>query len=193
MNHWIVSYGTLVNKKITDKTGNSSEYIPCLIHNHIRRWSFSLPSEKRSAAGIEQKNNAFTTGMLVKIPESELPKFDKREKGYTRQRVVDRKILKPLSKSTPNGNFWLYVQNIAKIPTNKTPISQTMVDVIVDAHLKFSEEFAVQFIETTLDWEKPWVNDRNNPLYPRYLDNLPIKKIDMLLKSTIPQHFAKRI
>jgi|OM-RGC.v1.017033414 hypothetical protein len=192
MNHWIVSYGTLINKRITEKTGKSFAYIPCKIKDHVRRWSFSIPKEQRSAAGIEGRKGVNTTGALVSILESELDLFDDREKGYERVKVKDLSILNPIKGEVPEGEYWMYIPIDPKIPTLRTPIAQTMVDVMVSACLDVSTSFAKECIMTTLDWEFPWINDRKNPLYPRYLENLPIEKIDNILMKTIPYHFAQR-
>lgn len=193
MNHWIISYGTLVNKKITEKTGKSFTYIPCIIQDHVRRWSFSIPEEHRSAAGIEYRKSMHTTGALVNVLGSELSLFDVREKGYERIKVKDLSILHPVKGEVPKGEYWMYIPIDPKIPTSSTPITQTMVDVMVSACLDVSSSFARNCIETTLDWEFPWINDRKKPFYPRYLENLPTAKIDDILMKTIPHHYSQRI
>mgnify|MGYP003969062845 CR=1 FL=1 len=193
MKQWIVSYGTLGNKKITEKTGDSFEYIPCRIEDHIRRWSFPIPKQQRSAAGIEYEKNAYTTGTLVSILEKDFSLFDKREVGYLRHKIEDTSILKPMDGKMPDGEFWMYIPIAPKVPTTKTPITQTMVDVIIDACMSISESFAKECILTTNDWQYPWVNDRSKPLYPRHLSGLSTFKIDKILKECIPEHFSNRI
>jgi|GEM_PF-5561375 len=55
-----------------------------------------------------------------------------------------------------------------------------------------NNEFSRMFIESTENWDKPWVNDRENPSYTRAIDykSTPaetLSRIDKLLRETVPK------
>ena len=71
------------------------------------------------------------------------------------------------------------------------PILQTYVDICVLGCLEFSREFAVEFIQSTVGWDGPWLNDRPVPRRP-WVHQPKYKVIDQLLKDTIPEQFKCR-
>lgn len=194
MTHWIISYGTLMSKKVTEKTGNSFRYIPAYLDGWKREWSFPAPHYRQTAAGIRQVAGEFSTVKLVEIDPKELPAFDWRETGYSRVQIKDHSTIRRMDEqSLEEGAYWLYVPKSPTSPTDIHPICQSMVDVMCAASLEVGEQFAKQFIASTIGWEHPWVNDRSEPRYPRFLSGLPLRTIDALLADAIPDAFASRI
>jgi hypothetical protein len=130
-------------------------------------------------------------GVIVKVPLDQLYRFDEREKGYRRV-LLSAHDLEILDRPVPEGEVWIYIPEEPLPATEKYPIAQSYVDVIMDACIRVSEEFAIEFVETTEYWELPWVNDRVDPLYPRALPHLDYEKIDGILSHCLPEQFQHR-
>jgi len=175
----IFSYGTLVNKRTREYTGVSGKAVPARVKGYIRRWSWHHPTQGRTALGVERAD-ASINGMVVEIPDEEMPKFNKREFKYTRE-LIPQENIEYLDESFV-GEVWIYVPENPELADDEHPIVQTYIDPIIEALLEVSEDFAKEFIQTTKDWALPWINDREEPRYPRALKNIDTKKVDALLK-----------
>ena len=152
-----------------------------------------VPEYKMTAVGATLNLHSTCNGVIVPIQETELPKFDKRESGYHRSKV-DRSNIKGINNQTiPKGSIWVYIPDEIQSPSLNNPIAQSYVDVIISACFDYGEDFARQFIKTTLNWDSPWINDRQNPRYPRAMSKVPLaSKIDSLLEQLIPTEFLQR-
>merc|ERR1712187_978804 len=128
---------------------------------------------------------------------------DAREEGYTRVRI-EAKHLKPLGwpKLPPDAKVWMYIPNghdenktpgVALRPASfKFPMLQSYIDVCILGCLEYSEEFAIEFINTTSGWDGPWLNDRKLARRP-WVHQPSYKVIDELLKRIIPDEFKNRM
>ena len=67
------------------------------------------------------------------------------------------------------------------------PILQSYLDVVFQGYLDhFGEDGIASFIATTLDWDRPILNDRDAPLYPR-AQNLSLRELKII------DHFCTQI
>jgi len=191
MRHWIFGYGSLVHKEVAEKTGDTLSFILVILKNHIRNFRVLVKSSNFAAAGIERKEGAETLGMLVEVPEGELIKFDEREQMYDRVEVHPD-LLELIEGELPTGIFYVYMPRNPETPGEDMPLAQSYIDVILEAFLNLDESLAKKVLETSLDFDKPWINDRSMPRYSRYLENIDTEKIDRLLKAVLPECFEKR-
>jgi len=137
-----------------------------------------------TALGVVRREKAATNGILVSIPEAELPLFDQREDGYARTMLDNRSILSLNGQVVPEGSLWLYAPIEPGFPSEDYPIVQSYVDVVLTGCLEFGESFAAEFVRTTTNWGYPWIDDRSAPRYVRPTQNVSLAKyleIDRIL------------
>lgn len=87
--HFVFAYGSLICKKsraITAPTLADKEAIPVQIQDVERIWA-KRTQRGMTAMGVRFRRGAKCTGMLLPVTESELARFDKREKGYDRYEI----------------------------------------------------------------------------------------------------------
>lgn len=181
--NYIFGYGSLINSNTRDLTGKTEEEIPVEVEGFIRRWNVHIERQSRSTFGLEERKDSKCNGVLISVTDENLAKFDQRESPeYTREEVnSDRIITKDnFDQKKP---IWIYLPKNAKLADKENPIVQSYLDVTIAGCLQAGKQFTKKFLETTIDWGRPWLNDRDNPRYPRYLENLPITKIDKLLSD----------
>jgi cation transport regulator ChaC len=186
--NYIFGYGSLINSKSRDTTGATNTVLPVRIKGLKRTWTQPIHADKVIALEVKESKDCTCNGVLLEIPSEELPKFDKREAGYTRiafpwSKIDIRDLQKPVDKS---GKVWVYVKAKEQTMPPEYKIIQSYVDVILSGCLEYGEEFTREFIETTYNWDSSWINDRQAPIYPRALKHdLPLEQIDTLLQDVI--------
>lgn len=179
----IFGYGSLVNARTRKLTGETGKAIPVEVADYQRRWNVPIKKQNRTAFGVEKKEGQVCNGVVVEVSEAELEKFDIRETGYYREKISLDKI--ESNHKIPDGNIWIYIPEKPQLASEQYPIVQSYLDVTLEGCFEFSVDFAKKFIKTTKDWRKPWLNDRTQPRYPRYLDNLNCDRFDSFLDKYI--------
>ena len=203
MKHYIFGYGSLINRKSRLRTAETSKAIPVKVKGLQRAWNYHNPERKRNVLGVIVDAKAVCNGVIFAVSEEALAEFDKRESEYDREEL-DSKDFTLLGRGVleeiiPESKIWVYIPQEPKFPTASSPIQQSYVDVVIAGCLEIGEElgigeeFAVEMIKTTIYWDGPWVDDRNNPGYYGTIKGLPIEKIDRILKKVILEEFGKRI
>lgn len=182
--NYVFGYGSLINPESRARTGYTGATTPVRVGGFQRAWNFVYPKGRMTALGVIPREKATTNGVLVEIPEAELPLFDQRESGYKRV-VVGRVDITGLNdQRVPEGMFWIYVPTDPGFPSLDCPIAQSYVDVVLKGCLELGERFAAEFVHTTTNWEYPWIDDRSAPRYVRAMQNVPMDvflKIDKIL------------
>ena len=192
---YIFGYGSLINKDSRARSGHTGKAIPVIVDGIERAWNLPSPQYKLTALGANINPQLSINGVVVPIEKEEIPNFDKREEGYTRHRI-NSKNLRTLDESAiPETNIWIYIPDKVEWPDSSKPIVQSYVDVIVQGCLAFGDGFTRDFIRGTKGWNNPWINDRNQPNYPRpiELDSEGRKKIDLFLEEIVFDAFSRRI
>lgn len=117
-------------------------------------------------------------GVIYKVSAEELAATDRRESaGYQRCRIESDRIEMLDGRDKPlDGVVWAYINLIPpdkigdNLPTFQFPIVQSYVDICIHGCLEVEGKyptaagFTQEFIATTEEWCRFWVNDR---LYPR--------------------------
>lgn len=197
MKHYLFGYGSLISKQSRLATGKTGIAIPVTIQGFQRAWNMISPEMKISGVGVVPQTNSICNGVLVEIDESEIPLFDKRELegsnyNYERLAIPYNQLVR--GEIASSSSMWIYVVKKPLIPTLEFPIAQSYLDVILTGCFDYGETFASEFIQFTLGWEHPWINDRNCPRYTRALalSEIQVSTIDRLLNSHVKYFHARK-
>jgi hypothetical protein len=199
VNNFIFGYGSLICSSSRAKTGESGQAIPVSVKGLERQWNLPFESEIAGrliiAVGVIANSESTCNGVITPVPESELPKFDKREESYTRIKLDPKDVSAFLPDDViPQGDIWVYLVDDPQKPSNEAQLMQSYIDVILMGCLDISEQFAREFITTTTGWEGLWLNDRKTPGYPRAMKEVPrLQEIDNLLKELVSEAFNRRV
>lgn len=191
--HYIFGYGSLICQDSRSRTGISGQAHPIEVKGIARKWSMHSPEWPATAVSAHDENNALSNGVYFKVDETNLERFDEREKGYRRVAISWDQVKRLNDQSLPTqGTLWAYVGNERGQPSLEKPIMQSYVDVILNGCLDYGQDFAVRFAETTHFWSH-LVDDRHQPQYPRPLRSQErIPHIDQIIQSHLPELWQKR-
>ena len=126
-----------------------------------------------------------------------------REVGYTPV-AIPGELVVPLGwAELPAGStVWLFVPNSPnpgeepglglQLASATHPLLQTYVDICVLGCLEFSREFAIEFIQSTVGWDGPWLNDREVARRP-WIHQPKWRAVDDLLMEVIPIEYEARM
>jgi cation transport regulator ChaC len=178
---FIFGYGSLVEDESRQRTTPSAVNAWPARVKGIRRgwWARGAASGLTTTyLGAIDDPGSTCNGVLYKVSAEELAATDRRESaGYQRCRIETKNITMLDGRSAPpEGEVWAYINLIPpnkiveNLPTAQFPMVQTYVDICVHGCLEVEGKyptaagFTQEFIATTREWSKFWVNDR---LYPR--------------------------
>lgn len=240
--HWIFFYGSCISSVSRKATGITGACFPCKVHGFTRHWALRVDLDAKGlvvnkgitgvtavtcvsctgdggamSAGEGQGDAACTNGVLVRVPESEISSFDKREVNYSRKRIA-RGNLVPLRRprednavstylSEPEAPCWIYVAQpeACLAPTSKFPIIQSYLDVMLLGCREHGEDFAAEFCLSTFEPLPSqsghrfctgfWIDDRDAPGYVRHSEEAAAlgEENDAILARTVPEALAKRV
>uniref|UniRef100_A0A6C0F6Y0 Gamma-glutamylcyclotransferase AIG2-like domain-containing protein n=1 Tax=viral metagenome TaxID=1070528 RepID=A0A6C0F6Y0_9ZZZZ len=211
--NFIFGYGSLISKESRIYTGKGyiGDPIPVEISKkagYRRIWicKKSKFSNKSYLALRKSKKATNIRGIIYPIFKC-IENFDKREHGYKRVKIKintkeKRKLVKSITwKNVPNYDFniYMYIDNKSKPPNKKCPISQRYLDVVLSGNLGYGIKFAKHFLKNTFNWKDDngavfLVNDRKKKNPRKYdLQYINYKRIDKIMKETIPHYFKKRV
>lgn len=183
--HYIFGYGSLINSLSRAVTGESGSVLPVKVSGYERSWSVMSPDFGMSSVAVVQREGALCNGVLVEVPESEIPHFDLRERGYQRARIDAHQIQTYQEVELPEGTLWIYHACEIVAPTQNCPIALSYADVILAGCIEHGHDFALEFIALTKGWEHPALNDRIAPRYPRVQRQLHTPLLNQLVADVI--------
>ncbi|WP_224813751.1 gamma-glutamylcyclotransferase family protein [Hasllibacter sp. MH4015] len=151
-------YGSLVNRE--------THAYPDVTHAHVAGWS-------RRWQGTGLRKLAFLTaqpdsggeirGLIAAVPNADWAALDERERAYARHGVASIAHDHPAA-----TDIQIYAVEKLHAEEGTHPILLSYLDTVIQGYLtEFGEAGAVEFFETTQGWNRPVMNDRNAPLYPR--------------------------
>ena len=168
--NFIFGYGSTLNEESRCNTNiNVGDGIPARISKKFgyrRCWNFKNKTSKFTALGLEkvEENNSSTiNGILYSVPD--LKCFDEREDGYKRIKIPYY-MIQPIGwEKIPSNkycNIWIYIplDEYKYNPSIDYPILQTYLDLIINGCLKYNMQFTEEFLSTTFNWCKFFLNDR---------------------------------
>eukprot|EP00049_Salpingoeca_infusionum_P014313 m.267498 g.267498 ORF g.267498 m.267498 type:complete len:218 (-) comp15640_c1_seq7:2381-3034(-) len=170
--HHILGYGSLMSSESRARTGETGLALPVRVHGFERGWwlrsSRFTQGIGMTALGVVSNSEGTCTGVLSRVAEAELPRFDAREAGYTREPIPykDVKVIDQEHDLKPSDKFWVYCMTERQPPTPMFPIVHSYLDVVISGTLEVSAEFAHEFVASTSDWQH-LTDDRASPVYIR--------------------------
>ena len=199
--NFVFGYGSLINTVSRNSTASAPiPAIPVRVSagfGYVRSWN-DRASSGFTALGLRRlrPNEIGHTinGVLYAVGDSDMAKFDAREKGYVRVEVALSEIEAVGWQRVPEkGNVWTYIplaesgsgmpsQSVAE-PNVMFPLLQSYIDVVVEGALEFGPDYARELIETTEGWSRYWLNDRELARRP-WVHDPKSAMVDNLLTST---------
>ncbi len=204
---FVFGYGSLINTASRNATASKPvAAIPARLSaafGYVRCWcdragsGFTALGLRRPAPG----ESAMTVnGVLYPAVGDDMARFDARESGYARVEVPREQIEAASWQRLPEqGTIWVYVPAIAghdpgvdlPVPSRDFPLVESYIDVVIEGGLEYGPDYAREIIETTADWSRYWLNDRELPRRPWVFDKQSAA-VDKLLAVSAP-HFADRM
>lgn len=159
---YFFGYGSLVNLS----TYIYSDLRAAEISGWRRIWK-TTSGGKSALLSIRPSAQDELLGVIARVPKGDWRALDEREKGYHRQDVTDEMfcdVFKPQS-------CWVYIVSKPaepKVEVN-SPILLTYLDVVLQGFLQiYGEDGPKEFFATTDSWDRPVLDDRSDPKYPRH-------------------------
>jgi hypothetical protein len=165
---YLFGYGSLV-----DQVSRVSGCIwPVQLIGFTRAWRHCIDTQwgKVCALTIVPNGSAEVTGVLIPVNPAELVELDEREIGYIRRSVGrDDVIGKSFSSSEPMKVFTYFSERRHLRPgCLEYPIWKSYVEYILARYIElFGKNASRAFIQETIGWEAPMLDDRLCPKYPR--------------------------
>lgn len=158
---YFFGYGSLVNVET---------------HSYVDPRPARLPGWKRAWVQTSLRELAFLTavpdhsaeidGLVAAVPNADWAALDAREYAYERLPAAEA-VHHDLAKET---DIQIYaVPRSAQNPMDPPyPVWISYLDVVVQGYVRvFGEAGVAAFFETTDGWDRPFIDDRNAPRYPR--------------------------
>lgn len=189
---YIFGYGSLIDSQTRVSTTPSALYAsPVNVVGIQRGWFGRLDDVGPTYLAALPDPNSNCNGVIFKVSVQELEAVDEYESGYERKRIDPKNVIM-LDDSNPlaKGDIWFYTCVAKRFATPESPILQSYVDTClngcfeIEANFPQAKEtkFAEQFLKTSSDWSKYWVNDRPHPEH-----HPNSSKIDELITKVLAQ------
>ncbi|MEO8132378.1 MAG: gamma-glutamylcyclotransferase family protein [Betaproteobacteria bacterium] len=198
---FIFGYGSLINSASRNATASKpTAAIPARISadfGYVRTWNDRTPAGftalglRKSRAG---ERASTINGVLYPVEGDDMARFDAREQGYVRVEVP-ADCIEPVSwqRLPEQGRIWIYVpvrpgnlpgEGLPE-PDADFPLLESYIDVVIEGAMEYGAEYAQELIETTSDWSRYWLNDRELARRPWVHDG-KYGGVDKLLAATQP-------
>ncbi|KAJ56390.1 hypothetical protein ACMU_05450 [Actibacterium mucosum KCTC 23349] len=156
---YFFGYGSLVNRA----THDYPDIHRATIGGWRRVWH-SLAHRDVAILSVEPAKGQID-GLIAAVPGQDWAALDQREIQYARHPAPD------VIHSAPGDiSAQIYVVEPANIAaTAKHPILLSYLDVVLQGFLReFGVPGAERFFDTTAGWDRPILDDRDKPIYPRH-------------------------
>jgi hypothetical protein len=198
---FIFGYGSLINSASRNATASKqTTAIPARISaefGYVRSWNDRTPAGF-TALGLRKSRQgepaSTINGVLYPVEGDDMARFDAREQGYVRVEVPAGYI-EPVSwqRLPERGRIWIYVPvrpgglpgEGLPGPDADYPLLESYIDVVVEGAMEYGAEYAQELIETTSDWSRFWLNDRELARRP-WVHDAKYGGVDKLLTTTQP-------
>ncbi len=159
---YFFGYGSLVNLA----THVYSDPHAAKISGWRRTWT-TTNDTKFALLNIQPFAENMLLGMIAGIPDSNWCALDQRELGYHRQDVTDVVFSDKLT--LQSCSVYVVSKPAKSIKEKNSPILLTYLDVVLQGFLQiYGERGPKEFFATTDSWDRPVLDDRKDPRYPRH-------------------------
>ena len=169
---WInyFGYGSLVNRETRPK---GEQAFNVTLNGWQRVWNHrvtkTVARHACTSLSVEPAQGAIQ-GVLVQIPEHELHALDQRESGYERMCLDASEFVLPKDLHVQQVYVYRSLQHNRFLADGKHPVTQSYVDCVMAGYLKrFGDEGLQQLLQSTRGWDRPMLDDRHAPTYPRHV------------------------
>ena len=159
---YFFGYGSLVNVSTHIYSDPRAAKIP----GWRRIWK-TTSDGKSALLSIQPSAPDVLLGLIARVPNGDWCALDERETGYYRQDVTDVMFCDGFK---PQACSVYIVSKPAepKVEAN-SPILLTYLDVVLQGFLQiYGEQGPNEFFATTDSWDRPVLDDRSYPQYPRH-------------------------
>ncbi len=170
---WIsyFGYGSLVNRNTRPE---GEEAINATLKGWQRVWNHRVTkTDARHACtslSIEPADTCIS-GVLVRIPQAKLADLDKREFGYERLTLSIADFDVPDGLDVDEIQVYRSLEPNRHLSDSAHPVAQSYVDVVMAGYLtRFGDDGLQQLLASTRGWDRPMVDDRADPIYPRSVE-----------------------
>lgn len=177
VDHFVFAYGSLIDhhSRAYGQITILSNPVPIRVHGYRQGWLSPYGYDETTYLGVVADAQTSAIGILLHLSEESLKIIDKREKADEKpdKRVYERVEIEPSAMSLllqgeqVERPAWLYRVVKPGQPSERCPIRQSYVDVVLRGCLSFGEDFAKEWIGSCTYWNGPWKNDRKNPKFQR--------------------------
>ncbi len=182
----------------TRPAGEFSE--PAVLKGWRRVWENRTADPKRrshrctslSIEALAHPSMGSIEGVVARMPVSELTQLDEREAGYDRLKLPVDEF--ELTDRVETDFVYVYQSQVLHrfLADEEHPILQSYIDCVLAGYLtQFGRSGMQNMVNSTRGWDRPVMDDRVAPHYPRAVDidaDLQLS-IDQLLVSTkTPNH-----
>lgn len=177
-------FGSLVNKN-TLRT-RYVDIIPASLRGWRRHWQARTITLKEDIAllSIHRDPSCTIKGMIVVDHLENLPLVDEREVGYSRHRLTTSDLDLQTDFELPS-DLYVYIADEAVDQQDTGALLQSYMDAVMQGFRnEYGDDGVWHFVETTKAFERPVIQDRNKPLYPRSVSLKPeeVELYDKALK-----------
>ena len=166
-------YGSLVNRE-TLRTRHQT-LIPARLRGWRRHWQCREDHPDMSISGdiallsIHRHPQSTLSGMLIIDEKASLPHLDLREAHYDRIPLLPSNLEFADDETAADLPEMLFVYVGRPVPPReKTQLLQSYLDAVMAGYLQeFGEQGVVDFLQTTVGFDRPIVCDRQQPRYAR--------------------------
>jgi len=179
-------YGSLVNRN----THTYDESRPARVKGWRRQWRHTSLREVAYLTVHEAPGHEID-GLIAAVPHGDWQALDAREHAYDRLHLMGdhvdhdhpEDILVHMYKTSPGNDAH---------PSVRHPILQSYLDTVILGYINvFGEAGAHHFFETTDGWDSPVLDDRAEPIYPRFVT--PSLKEKAFIDNHLDAYHATRI
>ena len=171
-------YGSLVNRETRPK---DEQAYNVTLNGWQRVWNHRVTNANTNTNTKTDTRHACTSlsiepaqgviqGVLVQIPEHELDALDQRESGYERMCLDASEFVLPKALHVQQVYVYRSLQHNRFLADAEHPVTQSYVDCVMAGYLKrFGDEGLQQLLQSTRGWNRPMLDDRHAPTYPRHV------------------------
>ncbi|QDY69604.1 gamma-glutamylcyclotransferase family protein [Qingshengfaniella alkalisoli] len=152
---YFFGYGSLVNLN----THSYPATRPCSLDGWRRKWC-GVAGRGPALLSVRPVSGQRIDGMTAQVPGNDWAALDQRESGYGRH----------AARSVSGLDVQVYqVRDDIELSDTAAPILLSYLDVVVQGFLThFGEDGVARFFASTDNWDRPVLDDRHTPRYPRH-------------------------
>ena len=185
-------YGSLVNRMTLETKYEHA--IPVRLNGWRRHWQsradgYLHHSGKDIALlSVHPHSDGYLSGMLIIDRRDSLPEIDIRERGYDRHNLGSDQFEFPqgIGQIEIPQELFVYVGKTGSEKPDKPKLLQSYLHTVMAGYLaEYGATGVEHLLETTVDFEREIIADRDNPIYSRAIkpEDTLAARFDALLQS----------